>query len=81
MEQRPGRPRGVAVVAAVNAAGVRLTLAFWALVFVRIFAAGAPPSHLDAGSISATFGFMVGDLTWAVALQAAGAIGLWRMRA
>ena len=78
----PGsRPRGVAAIAIVNAAGASVTLVFWGLVFVRVFAAGIPPPGLDAGSLSATFGFMIGDLTWAVALQALAAVGLWRMRA
>ena len=81
MTHAGSRPRAVAAIAIVNAAGASVTLVFWGLVFVRVFAAGTAPPQLDAGSLSATFGFMIGDLTWAFALQAVAAVGLWRMRA
>ncbi len=70
----------ISAIAIVNAAGAVMTAAFWALVYFRVFAPGAPPAAQDAGAMSATFGFMAGDLTWALALQALSAAGLWRMR-
>lgn len=74
------RPPAIKVIAAVNAAGAILTPAFWGLVFLRLFAAGTPPGGFDAGSLSSTFGFMVGDLVWAEAALIASVVGLLRMR-
>ena len=76
------RPRGITVIAVVDAFAAMLTIAFWVLVYARLFAPGAAsPGEMDAGSVSATFGFMVGDLVWAALTLVVGAVGLWRMRA
>ena len=81
MKDTTTRQRGITIIAIVNAFGAILTVAFWTLVFVRVFAADDPPTQLDAGSLSTTFGFMIGDLTWALILLILSAVGLWRMRA
>jgi len=76
------RPRGVTVIAVVNAFAAVLTIAFWGLVLARLFAPGAVvPAGMDAGSVSTVYGFMVGDFVWAVLTLVVSAAGLWRMKA
>ena len=76
------RPRCITVIAVVNAFAAVLTIAFWGLVLARLFAPGAvAPAGMDAGSVSTVFGFMVGDLVWAVLTLVVAAAGLWRMKA
>ena len=81
MKDATTRQRGITVIAVVNGFGAILTVAFWALVFVRVFAADDLPAQLDTGSLATTFGFMIGDLTWALILLILSVVGLWRMRA
>jgi hypothetical protein len=64
----------------VNALGAILTPVFWGLVFLRLFAVDTLPAGLDAGSLSSTFGFMIGDLVWAEAALIVSIVGLLRMR-
>ncbi|MBD3178484.1 MAG: hypothetical protein GF417_02210 [Candidatus Latescibacteria bacterium] len=75
------RPKSVTVIAIVNSFGALLTVVFWGMVLVRIFAPESPPPGLDRASLSTTFGFMVSDLAWATALLAVSAIGLVMLRA
>lgn len=74
------RPRGITAIVVVNSIGAIVTPAFWGLVFLRLFAADTPPAGLDAGALSSTFGFMIGDLVWAEAALIASIAGLLRMR-
>jgi len=46
MKDATTRQRGITIIAIVNAFGAILTVAFWALVFVRVFAAADPPAQL-----------------------------------
>jgi len=80
MQKHTPRPRGVTTIAVINSIGAFLTVAFWGFVFVRVFAVEVPPPGLDRGSLSTTFGFMIGDLTWASVLLIVSVIGLRRMR-
>ena len=80
METRPVRPRAVTIIVIINSFGAILTAAFWLLIFSRLFAPGHPPAQLDKSALAATFGFMLGDLTWALLLLTVSAIGLWRMK-
>lgn len=80
MQYKIRRLHGVTTIAIVNAFAAILTVAFWGLVFLRIFAADVPPGGLDASSLSTTFGFMIGDLVWAGLVLIISVLGLWRMR-
>jgi hypothetical protein len=71
---------GVRVVAVVNTVAALLTVAFWALVYVRLFAVGAIADPVLRASAAATLGFMVGDLIWAVPLLVLSVPGLWRAK-
>jgi hypothetical protein len=73
------RPTGIAVVAVVNAVAAALTLAFWALVYVRIFAASASVA-LERSAAASTLGFLVGDIVWAVPLLIVSVPGLLNLR-
>ncbi len=61
-------PAGVRAIAIVNAVSAILTAAFWALVYLRLFAGAPivdPVAHASAG---ATLGYLVGDVVWALPL-------------
>ncbi len=75
------RSRPIIVIAVVNALGALLTVAFWGVVWFRVFMPDTPPPGLDSGSISTTFGFLVADLSWATILLVLSVIGLLRLRA
>jgi hypothetical protein len=70
---------GIVVVAAVNAVAAALTLAFWTLVYFRIFAASAALA-LERSAAASTLGFLVSDIVWAVPLLAVSVPGLLRLR-
>ncbi len=74
------RPRGVTTIVVVNSIAALLTVAFWGLVCVRLFAQQTPPAELDRGSLATAFGFMIGDLIWATLLLLLSVVGLWRLR-
>jgi len=73
------RPTGIVVVAAVNAVAAALTLAFWTLVYFRIFAASASVP-LERSAAASTLGFLVGDIVWAVPLLIVSVPGLLKLR-
>jgi hypothetical protein len=75
----PGHP-GIRVIAAVNAASAALTLVFWTLGYLRLFAGGEPLAPAARASAAATLGFLVADLVWALPLLIASVPGLWRRR-
>ncbi len=72
------RPRGVTVLIIINSIAAVITLLFWILVYFRLFARPITDPAL-AIAASATFGFLVGDLIWAVPLLIASVIGLRRL--
>jgi hypothetical protein len=71
---------GARLVAVVNAVAAFLTVVFWGLVYVRLFAAGDIADPVRRASAAATLGFMVGDLIWAVPLLVISVPMLWRAR-
>jgi hypothetical protein len=73
------RTTGIVVVAAVNAVAAAMTLAFWALVYFRIFAASASVA-LERSAAASTLGFLIGDTVWAVPLLIVSVPGLLRLR-
>lgn len=75
------KSRSIVVIAVANAVGAILTVAFWGLVWFRVFMPDAPPPGLDSGSVSTTFGFLVADLSWATILLVLSVVGLIRLRA
>ena len=72
---------GIQVVAVVNAASAAVTLAFWSLGYLRLFAGGAITDPAARASAAATLGFLVADLVWALPLLIVSVPGLWRRRA
>jgi hypothetical protein len=74
-------PFGARMIAVVNAVAALLTVAFWVLVYVRVFAPGRAADAVARASSAATLGFLVGDVAWAVPLLVLSAAGLWRGRA
>ena len=73
-------PLGVRVIAVINLVAAVITVAFWALVYARLFAPGPPADPVLRASSAATLGFLIGDLIWAVPLLALSVAGLWRLR-
>ncbi len=80
METRAFRPWGVTLIAIVNAIATVITLAFWLLVWQRLFHT-ALPTTLDRTAAASTLGFMIADLIWAVPLLITSVPGLWRLQA
>jgi hypothetical protein len=72
------RPRGVTFLVVINTIAAVITLLFWSLVYLRLFAKPIADPSL-AISAAATLGFLVGDLIWAVPLLMVSIIGLRRM--
>ncbi len=73
-------PAGVRAIAIVNAVSAILTAAFWALVYLRLFAGAPivdPVAHASAG---ATLGYLVGDIVWALPLLVISVPSLLRGR-
>lgn len=79
-EVRGPRPPGVTIVSIVNWIAASVTLGFWLLVYLRMFAGQSFEDPLLRTSAAATLGFGVGDLLWAVPLLVISAIGLWNRR-
>jgi hypothetical protein len=73
------RPTGIVVVSVVNAASAALTLAFWTLVYFRVFA-GSASIPLERAAAASTLGFLVGDIVWALPLLVVSVPGLLRLR-
>lgn len=80
MEIHASRPRGVTLIAIVNAGATVITLAFWFLVHQRLFQPDVLAT-LGRASVASTLGFMIADLVWAVPLLIVSVPGLWRSRA
>lgn len=80
-EQLPvsARPRGVTIIAVVNSVAAVITVAFWLLVWLRLYGPQATPS-LSRDAMASTLGFLVADLLWAVPLLVISIPGLLRMR-
>jgi hypothetical protein len=77
-----GSPRtGIQIIATVNAVAAAVTLAFWAAVYLRLFAGQGTADPVRRASSAATLGFLVGDLAWAVPLLILSVPGVWRKRA
>jgi hypothetical protein len=74
------RSRGVGTIAIVNAVAGVVTLLFWGLVFLRLFAGPTNPDPVVRASAAATLGFLVGDVVWAVPLLFLSVAGLRRRR-
>ena len=72
------RPIGVRAIAVINTVAALLTVAFWGLVYARLFAAGTITDPVLRASSAATVGFLVGDVVWAVPLLILSVPGLWR---
>lgn len=76
------RPLAVSIIAVINAVGLLITIAFWALVALK--PAVPPPGTFESlperVNAATTYGFMIGDLIWSVPLLAIAAIGLWKVR-
>jgi hypothetical protein len=81
MEAVEQRAPGIRVIAAVNAFAAVLTLAFWTLGYLKVFAGKTISDPAERASAAATLGFLVGDLAWAFPLLALSVPGLWRRRA
>ena len=73
--------RSITVIAVVNIVAAVLTLAFWILVYVKLFSGEKMDGSIAPAALSATFGFLVGDLVWAVPLLVISAAGLLKCRA
>ena len=73
--------RSITVIAVVNIVAAVLTLAFWSLVYVKLFSGAKTDASIAPAALSATFGFLVGDLVWAVPLLVTSAVGLLKRRA
>lgn len=73
------RPRGVTVIAMVNAVATVITVAFWLLVGWRLFGQSGAVG-LSREALASTLGFLVADLVWAVPLLVISIPGLLRMR-
>lgn len=76
------RPSGLAVLAVVNAVGLIVTVAFWALVYFKRLVPfpGELNTLPERANAAVTYGFMVGDLLYSVPLLMLAAIGIWRLR-
>jgi hypothetical protein len=74
------RRLGVRVIAVVNAVSAVVTVAFWGLVYIRLFGAGTITDPVVRASAAATLGFLVGDVVWALPLLIVSVAGLWRRR-
>lgn len=79
MSQYRQRPRGVTVIAVVNTFAAVITLAFWTLVYLRLFS-GHAASGIDRSALASTLGFLVADLIWAVPVLILSVFGLWKLR-
>ncbi len=71
---------GTRFIAIVNGVSCCVTIAFWALVYLRLFVGPAEATGMDRGSLASSFGFLVADMVWAVPLLIASVIGLLRAR-
>ena len=81
MNSATGRSPGVMIIAVVNLVAAALTLAFWILVYVKLFSGAKADASIAPAALSATFGFLVGDLVWAVPLLIISAAGLLKRKA
>jgi hypothetical protein len=72
--------KGLKIICIVNLVAAVLTLVFWVLVFVRLFATAPIDDPALRASAAATLGFLVGDLIWAVPLLVLSVIGLGKRR-
>jgi hypothetical protein len=72
---------GIRVIAVVNAVSAALTLAFWGLGCVRLFAGREITDPAVRATAAATLGFLVGDLVWSFPLLVLSVPGLLRRRA
>ena len=72
---------GIRVIAVVNAVSAALTLAFWGLGWLRLFAGREITDPAVRAAAAATLGFLVGDLVWAFPLLVLSVPGLLRRRA
>lgn len=76
------RTGGVTFIAAVNAAGLVITLLFWGLVFMKrlVPLPGSLAGAADRANAAVTYGFMIGDVVYSAPLLLAAAVGLWKLR-
>jgi len=78
----PGKNRaGIRLIAVVNAVSAALTLAFWGLGWLRLFAGREITDPAARAGAAATLGFLVGDLVWSFPLLVLSVPGLLRRRA
>ncbi len=81
-EHQPMRTVGFTFLSIVNAVGLCITVAFWAVIFFRH--AIPYPNELvslpERANAAVTYGFMIGDILYSVPLLCLSWIGLWRMK-
>lgn len=76
------RPKGVTIIAIINAVGFLVTLLFWGLVFFKhlVPAPGELTTATERANAATTYGFMIGDILWSAPLLFFATTGLWRPR-
>jgi hypothetical protein len=74
------RPRGIGLIAVVNALAAALHIVFWTLAFLRLPNPAAATSSVERAMYATTYGFGIADVVWSFPLLAISAVGLWRMR-
>ncbi len=80
MNGAASRPAGITAIAIINAVAAILTLAFWLLVYVRLFLGGTFADAAARASAAATAGYLAGDVVWALPLLVFSVVGLLRLR-
>jgi hypothetical protein len=87
MKKRTGkrsirRPLSMSIVAIINGIACVLTLAFWSLVYFKqlVPRPGTLFSMTQRANAAVTYGFMFGDIVYAVPLLLIAAIGVWRLK-
>ncbi len=80
-EHQPMRTVGFTFLSIVNAVGLCITVAFWAVIFFRH--AIPYPNELvslpERANAAVTYGFMIGDILYSCPLLMLASLGIWRL--
>ena len=81
-ESKSQRCKGLSFLSLVNAAALVITILFWGLVFFSkvIPSPGSITENSERANSAVTYGFMIGDVLYAVPLLLLAWLGIWRLK-
>ncbi|MBN1972511.1 MAG: hypothetical protein JW787_02635 [Sedimentisphaerales bacterium] len=81
-ELKSHRCRGLSFLSILNAAALVITILFWGLVFFSkaVLWPGHSTELPERANAAVTYGFMIGDVLYAVPLLLLACLGIWRLK-